>query len=220
MRIPTVALLVGVLACRPSAPTTAPESESPPPAVFAEQVETEQQASVEAFPPITPGVCPAEVGMAPTPFFDERVLVRMPVGLENAQMVEVGRFRVMTLEQNEWNDCRPGAEGPATIVSGALTLQLAQEAMSIETRREFALAESGYPADSYVIIEGGSDPASRKGMWVLERTSRDGLVRMLVAVKESSGLVVTLILEAREDDWPALVDSFVESGKRLLVVPG
>lgn len=213
-------LLIGALGCLPKPPSiTEPESDSVP-LVFGERAAPVAEVVVERFDPITPGECPGVVGDVPVVFFGERVLLRLAIGFEDDNLVEVGPTLARSWAPVESIDCRPQATGGATILSAAVTLQTDQPALSLEAVRELAMAEFGHSND-YAILEGVTDPDQRRGMWVVELTASDrSTTRALVALKGSSGFVVALIYEARLDAWPALVDSFVESGKRMVVIPG
>jgi hypothetical protein len=219
MRVSMLVPLLGLLACRSTTPTLEPEpAPQQPPAVFGEQVQTEPAKPVEALAPITPGVCPAEVGLVPTPFFDERVLVRLPLGLDETNLVESSRTLAEISGTVFSPDCRDeDSEHGALIFYAALTLQLDQDAISLEAARDLALGEFGYSTD-FAVYEGVADPNTNRAMWVIEGVADDS--RALVVVERAAGFVVVMLFEALAEDWPALVDSFVESGERLLVVPG
>jgi hypothetical protein len=208
-------MIVG-LACRPGPPT--PESTSAP-VVFGERALPVAEVPVEPLDPITPGECPAEVGDVPTAFFEERVLVRLPVGVDDSNLVEVGHSLARSTGAIESIDCRPEAASGALITLAALTLHADQPVLALEAVRDQALAEFGYPA-GYAILEGVRDPEQRRGMWVVESIADDRSTRRaLVVLKSSSGLMIALVLETPRDTWAVLVDSFVESGTRMLVVP-
>lgn len=64
-------------------PTSLPfgPSSSPPPSVFVEQYGTSLVGFVDPGPS-----CPAEVGLAPTAFFDDQLLIRLPPEVEGEQI--------------------------------------------------------------------------------------------------------------------------------------
>lgn len=221
MRLLTLALMLGVLACRRTPPTLEPEPQREP-QVFAEQEQTKVDDPKEPsapLAPITPGECPAMIGDAPTAFFEERVVVRLPAGLEGDDLRERGPFLVDSSDPIYLPDCRDGDELGAMIVYVALTLQVAQDAISLEAARDFALNEFGYSTDARdKIIEGLEDPTSNLAMWVI--ADPDSEAKALIVLKKSAGFVVAMLFDTNEDLWPALVDTFVESGKHLRVVPG
>jgi hypothetical protein len=216
VRAVTIASMLGVLACRPVAPVSEPDS---PPVVFGEKLQPVAEPPSEAFEPIRKGACPAEVGMVPTAFFEDRVLVRLPGGLDDSNLIEVGPTLARSSDAVESVDCRPDA-GRAKVLAAAVSLRQTQPDMSLEQVREHVVAEFGYP-DDYVILEAEREPDSGRGMWVVALKTGDGsTTRALIVLKSSSGFVAAMMFEASVEDWPALVDSFVESGNRLLVVPG
>lgn len=222
MKRSMITLMLGLLACRRATPTAEPESEPQPP-VFVEQGQIEAVKPPEKpLPPITLGMCPAMVGDAPTAFFDERVLVRLPSSLQGEDLVAFNPFGVKTSSPVHVMDCRDGDEYGAVITFAALTLERDRPAAGTEAgfapARDAALNELGYWAHKLEFIERFEDPSGHLVMWVVADPGFDA--RLLVAVKKSAGFTVTMMLEASATDFPALVDSFVESGKRLLVVPG
>jgi hypothetical protein len=220
VKVFTSLLAIVAIGCLPRPHVPEPEPEPGPPVVFGEHVEPVAEDPALPLAPITPGECPAEVGMVPTALFEERVLVRLPAGLDDSNFVEVGPYLARSSAAVAALDCRTDPATEATILAAALTLRPDDEVQSLDAVRDHAIAEFGYPS-GYAILEGVSEPGPRRGMWVVEFSASDqSQTRALVVLKGSSGFMVALLYETRAESWPALVDSFVESGKRLLVVPG
>lgn len=136
-----------VLACsRPE--TVAPHEDTlafaTPPAVFIEQLSAALSDTVELGPS-----CPAELAPVPTPFFEDHVLVRLPLGIEGEQVPEQLWFA---------RSDRPLAMGCAPKLAASVFVSRTQsDDDNLARARERLFSDLHFPSEREVVIMRGAD---------------------------------------------------------------
>jgi hypothetical protein len=214
------AALVAVVLAGCSPPKAGHIEESSPPLVFTEgSVDEHRERGIQ------PGECPAEVSDYPVPFFHDRVLLRLPVGVNEDNFVE---FTPGVLARStgpiESANCHDGMPG-ATIHFMAMTIFAGQPGgpdKSLEGMRDEVLDAFGYP-DDIVLVEYEHDPAEPAGMWVYEVSPDESIgkpdpVKILLSMQAAHGHTVAIVYEVHPDAWSVIVDTLVRSARSLSIV--
>ena len=204
-------------ACRPRAALPALD-ESTPPAVFREQVTAATTTDLPLGEGIQRGTCPAQVDDHPTPYFNDRVLIRLPKGATEDNFVEMAPMFARNFEPIESINCEAGAPG-AMIDYMALTV-LQDDDKPLETMRDELLVAFGYPAEVR-LVEHDTDGPRRSGMWVYDvpaTPDKPTPARALLALRVESGMVAVTLFEVHPDAWPTIVNTLVASAARVSVL--
>jgi hypothetical protein len=206
------AILLGLLltACRvplaqhPSESTEAPRTfvEVPP-----EADNTEDPAVAR----ISAGDCPSDVDDVPRPYFNERVLIRLPRSVDEAALRVHGPGRARLLAPILLPTCVPGGR-PVALEQMILQWWDLDPGDPIEHARDEVLSANGL-LDDATLIEAEVD--QREGEWVFERSTE----KLLVVVHTVSGNVAVVIYVVASEDWPLVVESLRGSGQRVSLVP-
>lgn len=201
-----------VLACShgPTAALEHAELTPPPPSLFIE-------AQGEVPPDIVdrrPG-CPAEVGVAPTPFFDERLLVRLPPGLEGEQIPKQSPNFARSAAPLAMG-CAPGLAASVFVadqrVGGDKNLQRARERLftnlNLPERRDVDIVGGSDEARDISLVLGFPDSA----VW--------GETRLYLRMMERYGRVYALGFLAERRSYDQLEPLFAASATTMVALPG
>lgn len=136
-----------VLACsqpRAVAPHEPGLDAAAPPAVFVEQRSAALPGIVELGPS-----CPAELASAPTAFFQEHVLIRLPLGIEGEQVP--GQFSLARSE-------RPLAMGCESKLAASVFVSRSHSTDdNLARARERLFSDLNFPSEREIVIMRGSD---------------------------------------------------------------
>jgi hypothetical protein len=114
-----------------------------PPAVFVEQ----RSAPLPGFLELGPA-CPAELATAPTAFFREQVLIRLPLGIEREQVQ--GQFSFARSE-------RPLAMGCEPKLAASVFVSRTHSFQDLVSAREQLFVDLNFPSEREVVVVRGSD---------------------------------------------------------------
>ncbi|PRP90068.1 hypothetical protein ENSA5_68050 [Enhygromyxa salina] len=202
-----------VLGCGhgPAAPLDPPGlTDPPPPALFVEHA-GELPPDVVARGP----VCPAEVGVAPTAFFDEHLLVRLPPGLEGEQVPE----QSPTFARS----AAPLALGcaPDLAASVFLTDQQVGGSQPLARAREQLFANLNLPERLDMDVVEGSDEG-RDISLALSFPDHPvwGETQLYLRMIESYGRVYAIGFFAERHSYAQLEPLFAVSAATMIALPG
>jgi hypothetical protein len=115
-----------------------------PPAVFVEQRSAALPGIVETGPS-----CPAELADAPTAFFQEHVLIRLPLGIEGEQVP--GEFAVARSDRPLAMGCEP------KLAASVFVSRTRSGPENLVRARERLFSDLNFPSEREVVIMRGSD---------------------------------------------------------------
>lgn len=209
----TLLPLVSLCCTARVAQPTQPEA-SAAPAVFSEYQEgpSAEPEPISVPEGITLGECPGAVVDYPAPYFGDTVLIRLPLGVSEDEVVESAPNFARLSAPVALETCR-GTSVP--LASMALT-KFVDEGKALAVVRDRVIATLGYSPGA-VLVEQETDPSRKQGMWVYEvPASRAKILLSMVMAHDS---VTVVVYEVHADDWSLVVDSFIASAKRVSVLP-
>jgi hypothetical protein len=121
-----------------------PEQAFAAPAVFVEQRSAALPGIVESGP-----TCPAELAPAPTAFFHEHVLLRLPLGIEGEQVP--AQFSMARSDRPLAMGCEP------KLAASVFVIRTPSSNENLARARERLFAELNFPSEREVVIMRGSD---------------------------------------------------------------
>ena len=178
------------------------------PAVFVEQRAEPVPGVVERGP-----ACPAEVGVAPTAFFRDRVLVRLPPGVEGEQVPE--------RSTNFARSPSPVAMGCEPDLAAAVFVEsqrkLRGQAMNMERARLFS--DLNFPAEHELEIFDGADTHDTTFVVRFPDHPVWGTTWVYMRMVESYGWVHTIGFVTESSDYHSLEPLFAASAKTMIALP-
>ncbi|NJK33229.1 MAG: hypothetical protein HC927_12980 [Deltaproteobacteria bacterium] len=166
----------------------------------------------------TKKVCPAEVGEYPAPFFGDSILIRLPKGVTEENLVEFqpgfARLSVPIVESVSCVKDVPGAN----ISFMALVMFEDDPAKTIIQLRDETLAPMGYTNSTF--SDEKLDEKARTYEVVIDRPADEanGLPdpgKALLVMKAAHGRMHVLLMETHPMAWNALKETFRESATRM-----
>jgi hypothetical protein len=170
---------------------------------------------------IRSGECPANITDEAIAYFEDRVLLRPPVGVTEKNFIEFtpGVFArsAMPIESSS---CHEGMPAPL-IHFMAMTIfgEVPTPERSLERIRDETLEAFGYP-DYSLIVEQDYALGEDFGVWVYEIPAapdhgKPDPAKVLLALRVAHGHTLALVFEVRPHTWPVIVDSLVASAEQL-----
>ncbi len=155
--------------------------------------------------------CDAEVSDTPAAFFADRVLVRLPKGVE---LVERNEVLARVPNSNQQSACE------VIVSNGALGYFQADPGKDPKTTRDEILTQFGYPLDDATWSDENLQGRNYAAKYELPEDDKGNPpVAGYMTLKEVDGVLFWYILETHPNAYPAIKKTFMESGKRLFVVP-
>lgn len=155
--------------------------------------------------------CDAEVSDTPAAFFADRLLVRLPKGVE---IVERNEIFAQVPNRNQQSACE------VIVTNGALGYFQADAAKEPTATRDEIVTQIGYQVSD--VTWSDETPQGRNYFGHYEVPGDDKgnpPVAGYMTLKEVDGTLFWYILETHPNAYPAIKKTFMESGKRLFVVP-
>jgi len=199
---------VWMIACQPvdAPPVDVPTQEEAPAPVI--QMPVAIPAPVVVLPEA--GACDGELADVPTALFKDRVLVRLPIGVEVNEVSSASGSMV----------ARTGA-GESVSTCGAAVRHVAIGLVAAASERALEAVRDQVFADVHGAAAGAiqwqdvvSDERGLEGSYSV------GPIRGWFVLKKKHGDLVWALYEASPDAYTKLAPTFRMSSKRLLVVPG
>ncbi|KIG17203.1 hypothetical protein DB30_03516 [Enhygromyxa salina] len=194
-------------------PSVAPFTElgvALPPAVFVEQLGAAPPGVVELGP-----ACPAEVGVAPTSFFEDRVLVRLPPGVEGEQVPEQS--------PNFARSHSPIAMGCESGLTASVFVDSQRDTgkRGLAGARERLFSNLNFPDQRDIDIIKGSDEGEDISL-VMSFPEHPvwGSVRVYLRMAERYGRIHTIGFLADQRSYHQLEPLFRASATTMVIVPG
>ncbi|PRP95228.1 hypothetical protein [Enhygromyxa salina] len=207
-----LSILISTAGCGHT-PSVAPLPElgvAPPPAVFIEQRGAAPPGVVELGP-----ACPAVVGDAPTAFFDDRVLVRLPPGVEGEQVPEQSPSFARSHSPIAMG-CESGLAASVFVDS-----QRNLGNKGLAAARERLFSNLNFPDHPDIDVVDGSDEGDDISL-VMRFPNHPvwGGVRVYLRMTERYGRIHTIGFLTEQRSYHQLEPLFQASATTLLIVPG
>jgi hypothetical protein len=168
---------------------------------------------------ITQTVCDAEVGEAPTVYFEDLFLIRLPKGLNDENLVERQPGLARTTSPAESVSCVEGLPGVTinTAIVGSFGDDPEKDMKTWAT--ELIEGAMGIPAGSYTLSDVAD--AGRKIEMAVEIPEANGAPagKGWLALKAGGGFMFFAYYEVHPNAWNAIKKTFKESTDRMLIIP-
>jgi hypothetical protein len=199
-----------MVACQPAAPQIEAEPET--------RKEEMPMAPARPGPPMDPLAsapavakeCEATLADVPTALFDDSVLVRLPVGVE---LTEVSPKLAHTTAKATASACG------AVVRYAAVGLLATPPGRAAAEIRDSVLAEVREAGAGTLTWSEEMPPGGRYYHGAYTGTIGGAPVKGWFALKERPGSAAWALFEAHPDAFPTLQPTFMQAGKRVLVVP-
>lgn len=196
------------LACSPPRPVAPHELElvDAAPAVFVEQRSAALPGIVETGP-----ACPAELAPAPTAFFQEHVLIRLPLGIEAEQVP--AQFSIARSD-------RPLAMGCEPKLAASLFVSRIRSNEDLARAREQLFFDLNFPSEREVVIMRGSDADADVSMSIsFPDHAAWGPSRVYLRTFARHGHVHAVGFITERGSYHQLEPVFIASAASMLAVP-
>ena len=178
------------------------------PAVFVEQRAEPVPGVVERGP-----ACPAEVGLAPTSFFRDRVLVRLPPGVEAEQVPE--------RSTNFARSANPLAMGCEADLSAAVFVESQRRlrGQGLRSERARLFSDLNFPDELELEVFAGADTNDTTFVVRFPDHPVWGTTWVYMRMVESYGWVHAIGFVTERSDYYPLEPLFAASAKTMIALP-
>lgn len=188
--------------------------ETTPPPVFSERPVEDPPPSARGG--IQPGMCPAQIAEYPSPYFDDSILIRLPAGVDDTNLVEFAPGFARNTKEIESVHCP--AESPGALID-FMAMVIVPDDRPLENIRDELLDGLGYPEGS-TPVEQDYDPAEQAGMWVYDipaddHAGRPEPAKILLSLQIGHGRTFGLVFEVHPNAWSVMVDTLVASARHV-----
>lgn len=162
-------------------------------------------------PPAGVKECDAQVSDTPSAYFADRVLVRLPKGIE---IIERNEVFAQVPNRNQESVCE------VIVSNGALGYFQADPSKEPTTVRDEIMTQVGYDPGQASWSDESPNGRNYAGHYEVPGDDKGNPpVAGYMTLKEVDGTLFWYILETHPNAYPAIKKTFMESGKRLFVVP-
>jgi hypothetical protein len=196
------------LACSPPRPVAPHESElvHAAPAVFVEQRSAALPGIIETGP-----ACPAELAPVPSAFFEEHVLLRLPLGIEGEQLPE--QFWMARSD-------RPLAMGCEPKLAASVFVSRLRSDDDLTRAREQLFSDLNFPSEREVVIMRGSDADADVSMSIsFPDHAAWGPTRVYLRTFARYGHVHAIGFITERSSYHQLEPTFAASAASMLALP-
>jgi hypothetical protein len=178
-----------------------------PPAVFVEHRSAALPGIVETGPS-----CPAELALAPTAFFHDHVVIRLPLGIEGEQVP--GQFSIARSDRPLAMGCEP------KLAASVFVSRIPSGGHDLARARERVFSDLNFPSEREVVIMRGSDADADVSMSIsFPDHAAWGTTRVYLRTFTSYGHVHAVGFITERRSYHQLEPVFAASAASMLAVP-